>query len=292
MPPALLSARDTTRGPQREDRGGHRVPSSSLGAHLPLLQDTAAREQTVVWKPPKKRKKEKNKNCKKLLKQSRRRGLKPQRCLCRTPLRLQPWARGTGKEKNLVPCSGVGGRSRSGAFGQPRVQLRARRLPCVPLGKSFNRGDSALHLRIAQIKAPPRLSAACIVCSDYRGRNCSCHFDGHCPAPPSPDRAGRCVGLGARGSWLGWGGPGWGSPPLWVSSKPRILGAATLGVSGPEVLCFLQPRLRADGDGCGSRWKEKLQTQMGKREKGKSHGAGRGAQKEPVCVRLPHVGAF
>lgn len=267
-------------------------PAAPLGLTCPCSRTRRRGSKRLCGNPPKKRKKEKNKNSKKLLKQSRRRGLKPQRCLCRTPLRLQPWARGTGKEKNLVPCSGVGGRSRSGALGQPRVQLRARRLPCVPLGKSFNRGDSALHLRIAQIKAPPRLSASCIVCSDYRGRNCSCHFDGHCPAPPSPDRAGRCVGLGARGSWLGWGGPGWGSPPLWVSSKPRILGAATLGVSGPEVLCFLQPRLRADGDGCGSRWKEKLQTQMGKREKGKSHGAGRGAQKEPVCVRLPHVGAF
>lgn len=120
---ALLSARDTTRGPQREDRGGHHVPRSSLGLTCPCSRTRRRGSKRLCGNPPQKKQKGKKKNCKKLLKQSKRRGLKPQRCLCRTPLRLQPWASRTGKEKIPCPAAGWEDGAAGGSWAAPGSAL-------------------------------------------------------------------------------------------------------------------------------------------------------------------------
>lgn len=123
-------------------RGDHSVrtevatasPAAPLGLTCPCSRTRRRGSKRLRGNPPKKRKKEKNKTSKKLLKQSRRRGLKPQRCLCRTPLRLQPWARGIGKEKISCPAAGWEDGAARGLLGSPGFSSGLSVSPACPWG--------------------------------------------------------------------------------------------------------------------------------------------------------------
>lgn len=112
-------------------RGDHSVrtevattsPEAPWGSPAPAPGHGGEGAKGCVETPPKKKQKGKKKNCKKLLKQSKRRGLKPQRCLCRTPLRLQPWASRTGKEKIPCPAAGWEDGAAGGSWAAPGSAL-------------------------------------------------------------------------------------------------------------------------------------------------------------------------
>lgn len=131
---ALLSARDTTRGPQREDRGGHHVPRSSLGLTCPCSRTRRRGSKRLCGNPPQKKAKRKKKKLQKAAETKQEERAETAALPLQNPAAAPALGQQDREGKNPVPCSGMGGRSRWGLLGSPGFSSRLGVSPACPWG--------------------------------------------------------------------------------------------------------------------------------------------------------------